>query len=389
MSGMLVVDGLVTEHYTAFSGLVERHLLLKDIALPGADPDAALTKTINGLLGGTLRMQPGEMQVWNLGNLGADAYFDLAVDGAQLWEINRDGNVLMQPKLLSSVFLPPGSRSTVVVVAPAMAGRYAVRTLAVDTGPQGDPNPEVRLATLAVGGMPVDSSALQARLLRPADSPNTIGTTPAEVASLPITRQRVITFSETADGNTFFIDGQQYDPARDDITVTLGDVEEWTLRNVSGERHVFHIHQLDFLVTSVNGQAVPPDSLRDVVDLPYAQNGVPGEVKVIIPFTDPIMVGRFVFHCHIVGHEDAGMMANLVVLAPGQSAMAPARMRTMLAAPAQDFFGWLASWAGRKPVPEPSLWEESICRPGESPTAGRRNVRAGGSAALFGTSLLR
>ena len=144
MSGMLVIDGAVAQHYTAFSGLVERHLLLKDIVLPGADPDAANTKTINGLLGGTLRLRPGEMQVWNLGNLGADAYFDLAIDGVQLWEINRDGNVLIQPKLLSSVYLPPGSRSTVVVVAPLSIGQYPVRTLEVDTGPQGDPNPNVQ-----------------------------------------------------------------------------------------------------------------------------------------------------------------------------------------------------------------------------------------------------
>lgn len=379
MSGMLVIDGLIPQHYTAFLGLRERHLLLKDIVLPNADPNAANTKTINGLLGGTLRMRPGEMQVWNLGNLGADAYFDFAVDGVQLWEINRDGNVLVQPKPLSSVYLPPGARSTVVVVAPLQIGYYGVRTLAVETGPQGDPNPEVRLATLAVSGAPVDSSALQARLLLPADSPNTIGDTPAELAALPITRRRVVTFSETPDGNTFFIDGKQYDPGRDDITVTLGDVEEWTLRNVSGERHVFHIHQLDFLVTHVNGQPVPPDSLNDVVDLPYAQNGVPGEVKVIIPFIDPIMVGRFVYHCHIVGHEDAGMMANLVVLAPGQSAAAPARMRTMLPQPKPDFLTRLASWVGRKPVPEPSLWEESICRPGETPTASRRSAGVGAS----------
>lgn len=374
MSSMLVIDGLIAMHYSAYSGLVERHLLLKDIVLPGADPDAANTKTINGLLGGTLRLRPGEIQVWNLGNLGADAYFDLAVDGVQLWEINRDGNVRIQPKLLDSVFLPPGSRSTVVVVAPLQPGYYRVRTLPVDTGPQGDPNPEVQLAALVVNGTPQDTAALQARLLLPADGQSTIGTTPADVAALPITHRRTITFSETADGNTFFIDGKEYDISRDDITLTLGAVEEWTLRNVSGERHVFHIHQLDFLVTSINGQAQPADTLRDVIDLPYAQNGVAGEVKVIIPFTNPIMVGRFVFHCHIVGHEDAGMMANLVVLAPGQNAMAPARMRTMLPRPQPDWLTRLASWAGRKPVPEPSLWEESICRPGEAPQVVRRSV---------------
>ena len=268
MSGMLVIDGLVSQHFTAFSGLVERHLLLKDIVLPGADPNAPNTKTINGLLGGTLRLRPGEMQVWNLGNLGADAYFDLAIDGVQMWEISRDGNIREQPALLSSVFLPPGSRSTVVVVAPLAVGQYPVRTLEVDTGPQGDPNPNVRLAAVVVSGSPVNSAELQARLLLPADNPDTIGVTPADALAQPITRRRVVTFSETEDGNTFFIDGKEYDPSRDDITVTLGDVEEWTLRNVSGERHVFHIHQLDFLVTAINGVDQPPDVLRDVVDLP-------------------------------------------------------------------------------------------------------------------------
>lgn len=389
MSGMLVIDGAVAQHYSAYAGLVERHLLLKDIVLPGADPNAANSKTINGLLGGTLRMQPGETQVWNLGNVGADAYFDMAINGMQLWEINRDGNVLIQPKLLSSVFLPPGSRSTVVAVAPLRAGNYAVRTLEVDTGPLGDPNPDVQLATLVVSGQALDTAALQARLLLPADNQNTIGTTPADLLALPITHRRTITFSETPDGNTFFIDGKEYDPGRDDITVTLGAVEQWTLRNVSAERHVFHIHQLDFLVTSVNGVAQPPDHLNDVVDLPYARNGVPGEVKVIIPFTDPIMVGRFVFHCHIVGHEDAGMMANLVVLAPGQSAMGPARMRTMLPRPPQDFFGWLAWLTGKRAVPEPSLWEETICRPGETPSGNRRSVSTGGGLSPIGASLLR
>lgn len=377
MSGMLVVDGLISEHFPAFLGLRQRYLVLKDIVLPGADPQAANTKTINGVLGGVLRLRPGEMQVWNLGNLGADAYFDLAADGVQLWEINRDGNVVVQPRRLDSVFLPPGGRSTVVVVAPTTPGAYAVRTLEVDTGPQGDPNPEVQLATLVVDGAPVDTLALQSRLLRPADRPDTIGDTPAELLALPITRRRVITFSETPDGNTFFIDGRSYDAGRDDITVSLGDVEEWTLRNVSGERHVFHIHQLDFLVTSVDGRPVPPEHLNDVVDLSYARDGTPGEVKIIVPFTDPTMVGRFVFHCHIVGHEDAGMMANLVVLGPGQSTMPAARMQTVEARPPRAFAGWLASLTGRPRVPEPSLGPDAVCRSTDGLQAARRGVRTG------------
>ncbi len=360
MSGMLVIDG-VLDHFPAFARLPERYFLLKDMQLPGADDSAPLTKTINGVLGGVLRMRPGEMQVWHLGNVGADAYFHVAIDGVPLWELSRDGNLRAAPERNASLFLPPGARSTAVIQAPDVPGRYAIRTLAVDTGPQGDPNPEVQLATLIVEGPRHETAALRGALADPAVDVDTL--TPAQVAAMPITRRRTVVFSESADGNTFFIDGKQYDPARDDVTVNLGDVEEWTLQNVSGERHVFHIHQLDFLVTSINQQDIDETGLRDVIDLPYQQNGVPGEVKVVIPFTNPLMVGRFVFHCHIVGHEDGGMMANVVVLPPGQTVAAPARMRTVTpASSAGSAKGtFLSRWLG-SPAPARTPWEDTVCR---------------------------
>lgn len=369
MSGMLLIDG-VLDHFPSFARLEERYFLLKDIQLPGAQDGDALTKTINGVLGGAVRLRPGEMQVWHLANVGADAYFHLSVDGMPLWELSRDGNLRASPEPNDSMLLPPGARSTVVVQAPATAGAYAIRTLNVDTGPQGDPNPEVQLATLIVEGdraYPADIEArLRAGLAQPAASVDTL--TPAQVLALPITRRRTVVFSETEDGNTFFIDGKEYDPARDDVTVNLGDVEEWTLLNVSGERHVFHIHQLDFLVQSINQNDVDETGLRDVIDLPYQQNGVPGEVKVIIPFTNPVMVGRFVFHCHIVEHEDGGMMANIVVLPPGQTAMAPARMRTVTAARPPAWRGMLPQFLAGKAQAQ-TVWDDAICRAPAANTA--------------------
>ena len=319
---------------------------MKDIVLPGDDPDGAKTKTINGRLGGTIRLRPGEMQVWNLGNLGADAYFDLAIEGLQFWELNRDGNILPKPRRLDSVFLPPGSRSTVIVLAPDVAGSYAVRTREVDTGPKGDPNDTLQLATLIVEGAPVDSAALRARL---GDAAVAIDTATAEeLAAMPITSRRTITFSETDDGNTFFIDGRAYDVSRHDVVAHLGDVEEWTIVNASTERHVFHIHQTDFLVPSVNNEDMTRGACATrSTSLP--QKGEPGRVMIIVPFMDPLMVGRFVFHCHIVEHEDAGMMANVLVLPPGATAMPAARMRTMTARAPVDTIGaslrrWLADY---------------------------------------------
>ena len=222
---------------------------------------------------------------------------------------------------------------------------------------------------------------------RPAE-PDTIHPTVAEIAALPITRQRTVVFSETDDGNTFFINGQSYDESRDDVTVNLGDVEEWTIHNVTGERHVFHIHQLDFLVKSINNQDIDETGLRDVIDLPYMQNGVPGTVKVIIPFTNPIMVGRFVFHCHIVGHEDAGMMANLVVLPAGQTAaMAPGRMRTVRAPPRNDLASMLRKWTGGKAAAEEPPWADSICR--TQTVARARAAPLDRSVPYVGASVLR
>ena len=144
----------------------------------------------------------------------------------------------------------------------------------------------------------------------------------------PIARKRVITFAN-ADNSTnpaeqFTINGKFYDHNRIDTTVPLGDVERWTIRNKADELHVFHIHQTDFQVVAINGKRRRFTGYQDTVNLPAAtrKNGrlVPGEVTVIIPFTNPLMVGQFVYHCHIVQHADQGMMANIKVVAPAAPA---------------------------------------------------------------------
>ncbi len=91
----------------------------------------------------------------------------------------------------------------------------------------------------------------------------------------------------------------------------LDTVEEWTLINKSTEDHPFHIHVNDFQVISVNGKPFHADGLQDVVVIP--KNG--GRVVIRNPFDD--FPGHFVFHCHILGHEDAGMMQTVDVIRRG------------------------------------------------------------------------
>ena len=93
---------------------------------------------------------------------------------------------------------------------------------------------------------------------------------------------------------------------RVDDRMKLGTVEEWVLKNDTDEQHPFHIHINDFQVLSVNGQPYQARGRQDTVILPAK-----GEVVVRIPFQD--FTGRFVFHCHILAHEDGGMMAVVEV----------------------------------------------------------------------------
>ena len=95
----------------------------------------------------------------------------------------------------------------------------------------------------------------------------------------------------------------------------LGDTEEWTIVNNDQQYHSFHIHQTPFLVTAVGDDHVDEHSLRDTASVPPATDQGPGLMKVVIPFTDPVIVGRFVYHCHAVDHEDKGMMGVIEVVA--------------------------------------------------------------------------
>jgi len=299
MSGALIVEGLL-DPFPELRALPEHVLLLKDaqighgqIVHRGIGDD--VIRTVNGMLNPTITLRPGETQLWRIGNVGADLYYALTLDGHRFYEVARDGYRLARPVPKQQLLVEPGAREEVLVQA-AGPGTYALRTAPFSTGPQGNHYPGAVLATLRVAGAAVTQIALPEKLLPVADLRGAV------------TGRRTIVFSETEDGDTLFIDGRTFDPGRTDTRVKLGAVEEWTVRNESGELHDFHIHQTHFQVTEVNGVPQPFVGYQDIVNVP-----VRGSVKVIIPFTDPVIVGRFVYHCHLLSHEDKGMMATIEV----------------------------------------------------------------------------
>jgi FtsP/CotA-like multicopper oxidase with cupredoxin domain len=301
MSGGLIIEGIL-DPFPQLKGIKERIMLLKDTRIDGDtinvdDDPAKSTRTLNGLINPTIKVRPGETQFWRIGNIGSQAYYRLQLEGHTFYQIARDGNLQNQIQEVKEILLPPSSRVEVLVRGGA-AGTYKLRSLAFNTGPAGDKNPEVTLATVISEGQAQQPIPLPT-MLPPLD----------DLRQQPIARRREIVFTEAP--GKFFINGKQFDMDRVDTTVNLGDVEEWTVRNESDEMHTFHIHQIDFQVVEVNGQQVPLVGVQDNVNV-----SVRGVVKVLIPFTDPVIVGKFVYHCHILSHEDKGMMAVIEVVDP-------------------------------------------------------------------------
>jgi FtsP/CotA-like multicopper oxidase with cupredoxin domain len=299
MSGALIVDGLL-DSFPTLRQVRERVLLLKDVQI--ANGRAVVrgigkntTRTINGIVNPEIVLRPGETELWRIGNIGADVYYELTLDGHRFQLVARDGQRRAHLTPMDSLRLSPGARVEVLVTGGA-PGVHLLRTGNIDTGPAGNQYPGTVMATIRVEGPPATPAVLPAALL------------PVKDLRGMVTNRRTIVLSESKDGDTFFIDGKTFDMNRTDTRVKLGAIEEWTVRNTANELHTFHIHQGAFQLIEINGVPQPPDDHRDVVDVPIG-----GEVKVIIPFIDPVIVGRFVYHCHILSHEDKGMMATIEV----------------------------------------------------------------------------
>jgi FtsP/CotA-like multicopper oxidase with cupredoxin domain len=169
----------------------------------------------------------------------------------------------------------------------------------------------VTLASLRPDGRAPKGSSLDADAggVRPLTLAS--ATLPAPVA------ERHVDFSEDRDG--FYINKHRYvmgEPPS--MTAHSGTVERWIIRNFTAEVHDFHIHQVHFLVQSIDGKPVSPAYWADTVTVPTARfphRGVdPGTVVVLMDFRSPLIRGTFLYHCHILDHEDGGMMAGIRVL---------------------------------------------------------------------------
>jgi len=355
MAGAIVVEGIASE-VPATAGLRERVIILGDVPNAGSlaagessverrtqrlrsaasasrgtrdgdetggdtcGPETDATPRINGLTQATIGIKPGETELFRVLNASGHRHFDLTV-GRPVTIVAQDGVPIHDypgaPASLTAndVVIPPAGRVEFLVTGSQQPTPLISKCFR--SGSAGDPNPQVTLGELADDtNWPGAAQAQTATRVR---KPSALRRSRFYRVALPApAAEHTVHFQEDANG--FYLDGKAYDPnAAPAIVSHVGTVEEWTLENDTDEVHSFHIHQVHFVVESVNGVPQPNPHWVDTFDIPPQGIGVqgqvhPSETKVLIDFRDPIVRGTFVYHCHILDHEDGGMMAKIQVI---------------------------------------------------------------------------
>jgi len=331
MSGAIVIEGM--ERYVPeVSRLRERVLvvrgrsiehdpnataLMHDVEIPaqGCGGEAESIEeifTVNGALRPRIEIAPQERQFWRIVNASADRYLDLQLDGVSFEVVALDGMPLAYrdpkhpSKATDHLLVAPAGRLEAIVTGPPSGARRTLRTLCVDTGPAGDPNPEMVLADL----VPPSSDQFNAESLsgqtRAIDHRPPIYK-PIDAEPLKKTAPD-FTVNFTEDKNGFYINGRKFAADASPMTTArVGTYQHWRIVNATAELHPFHIHQVHFLAYAQNDVPLPDPAWLDTVNVPYR-----GYVDVILDFSDPVIRGMSVFHCHLLNHEDKGMMAKIL-----------------------------------------------------------------------------
>jgi FtsP/CotA-like multicopper oxidase with cupredoxin domain len=377
-SGALIIEGIERTNREV-AGLPERVIVIRDEDLlnPGAAPslnvqtvpsatldrdgDARNTGNGSGIPAkdlslnfvsvpyptyrpATIRMRPSERQFWRIVNASSITYLNLqmlfdgktqalgvvAVDGAPVNDNGQGGSYALWQSHLG---VPPGGRIEFIVKAPPEGTAATLITRSVNTGPSGEIDPTRQLLSIVSS-----ADAPEPKLSLPAAAAAAMTTKLSALAWLgtvnPV-RTRKLYFSEQPqnpnDPNSptnFYLTVEGQTPAVFDphsflpnIVVHQGDVEDWIIENRSQEVHDFHIHQVHFVMLEWFGLPINEPFLRDTIPVPF-WDGVAAHyptVKLRMDFRSPSAIGLFPFHCHLLEHEDGGMM-GLVRVEPADNA---------------------------------------------------------------------
>lgn len=295
MLGAIIVRGNIDE-LPGIKGIPERTLVLTT-----QDEGNKINRLVNNEIDPTLFIRPFETLRLRILNASSDDFYNFSIPNHKLNIISRDGNTLSEVQVVDSEAMAPGDRIEVLFKAPAW-GKFDVKSLKYDSGTF--TYPEDSFMKIKVIGLPVIPKNIPTKLIPYKD-----------LRDKNVVNTRTLTFTEggTSQNPTYLLDGKEFNPEVINQTMVLGTTEQWNLINNSPDTHPFHIHVNPFQVISVNGKLVDRKGYDDTFPVPAN-----GSVVIKTQYND--FDGKYVLHCHILFHEDHGMMQLVEVVKPGQNA---------------------------------------------------------------------
>jgi len=248
---------------------------------------------VNGRPMPTLSIRPGELQRFRIINASPARIYRLAIPGRKLVHVGSDGGLFAAPRDVDELMIANSERVEFLVRGGEPGSLVKLQTLPYDrydphTRPP-DWNAPLDLLELrtSTDAMPAMTAPTALRPVQPIDTKL-------------VAARRVIVFSQG------LINGKPMDMKRVDVSARLNTTEIWQIENVVGMDHPFHLHGFRFQVIDREGVPEPYVSWKDSVNVPKHS-----KVRVAVRFED--FPGKWMFHCHILDHEDMGMMGILLV----------------------------------------------------------------------------
>ena len=271
---------------------------------------------VNGKLQPTLRAQKATLRL-RIINASNARYYRLKLEDHPLHLIATDGGFVEKPVMLEELLLAPGERAEVLVRL-TREGSFKLQNLPYDRGGMmggaggmmgGSGMGGSGMSGTNAGGSSQTTTTLLTVIAPPNPKPLPLPASLMRIEKLDLTRvaaTRRIVFTAQMMGQRFYLNGQSFDAQRTDIRGKLGTLEVWELRNDTDMDHPFHLHGYPFQIIDRNGVPAPYRARKDVVNLKKNDR-----VRIAVPLRD--FTGLTVYHCHIVEHEDRGMMGTLEV----------------------------------------------------------------------------
>ena len=249
---------------------------------------------VNGQVMPSISIRSGEIQRWRVVNASAGRIYRIAIPNVTLTQVGTDGGLLESPRDVKEVLLTTGERVELLVRGGAPGSKTVMQNLPYDRyAPQTRPkdwNTTFDLLTLETTTAPPLPPVVIPSFLR-------------KITALDTARATAVRTVVLGQG---MINGKLMDMNRIDVSTTVGATEIWEIENVVGMDHPFHLHGFQFQVLDRDGVREPYLAWKDMLNIPKHSTA-----RIIVRYDD--YPGKWMFHCHILDHEDHGMMGVLEV----------------------------------------------------------------------------